>query len=169
MNAPKLPEWALRTADYRDRVAAAEARRLGVLEETWDGSQSQRSWAKKHGWPTPWLGFSKAFLDKMFESDDTYCLALQAPGLRLRIPKSSHTLTAQELAQFDEAYASRSWRWLVESLREIRRAVEAGVVVEVDGTSLRSFDSFYQWAHGRYHALEDDVTTGWIGDDSGQR
>jgi hypothetical protein len=52
----------------------------------------------------------------------------------------------------------------VESLREVRRAVEAGVVVHVDGKQLTSFDSFYSWAHGRYHALEDGYDS-WIGDD----
>ena len=44
--------------------------------------------------------------------------------------------------------------------------VEAGVVVQVEDTTLNSFDSFYDWAHGRYHKLEDDMRTGWIGDDS---
>ncbi len=63
-------------------------------------------------------------------------------------------------------YAERSFRWLVEDLREIRRAVEAGVVVQVEGATLTSFNSFYSWAHGRYHLLEDDTNTGWIGDDS---
>ena len=62
------------------------------------------------------------------------------------------------------AYAERSWRWLVESLREIRRAVEADVVVEIDGQQLKSFGSFYTWAHGRYHVLEDGYDP-WIGDD----
>jgi hypothetical protein len=45
---------------------------------------------------------------------------------------------------------------LVEELREIRRAGE--------GKTLRSFQSFYDWAHGRYHALEDGYDS-WIGDD----
>lgn len=58
------------------------------------------------------------------------------------------------------------WGSLVEELRDIRRAVEAGVVVEVENTKkLRSFNSFYTWAHGRYHALEDGYDS-WIGDDN---
>ena len=56
------------------------------------------------------------------------------------------------------------WGVLVEALREIRRAVEAGVAVKVEGKTLRDFDSFYTWAHGRYHALEDGYDS-WIGDD----
>ena len=53
---------------------------------------------------------------------------------------------------------------LVAGLREIRRAVAAGVVVYVDGKTLRSFGSFYNWAHGRYDALEEGYDS-WIGDD----
>ena len=50
--------------------------------------------------------------------------------------------------------------------REIRRAVEAGVVVKVEGTQtvLKTWQSFYDWAHGRYHMLEDGYDS-WIGDD----
>lgn len=47
---------------------------------------------------------------------------------------------------------------------EICRVVEAGVVVEIDGTTLNSWGSFYTWAHGRYHMLEDGYDS-WIGDD----
>ena len=53
---------------------------------------------------------------------------------------------------------------LVEELREIRRAVEAGVAVKVEGKTLRSWGAFYDWAHGRYRALEDGYDS-WIGDD----
>ncbi|HET8798916.1 MAG TPA: hypothetical protein VFO89_14580, partial [Thermoanaerobaculia bacterium] len=57
------------------------------------------------------------------------------------------------------------WGLLVEMLREIRRAVEAGVVVRVEeGVELRDWQSFYNWAHGRYHALEDG-SDAWIGHD----
>jgi hypothetical protein len=59
------------------------------------------------------------------------------------------------------------WGWLVEELREIRRAVEAGVVVKVEGTQtvLKTWQGFYDWAHGRYHMLEDGYDS-WIGDDN---
>ena len=45
-----------------------------------------------------------------------------------------------------------------------RRAIEAGSVVEVDGTALRSVGNFLKWAHARYHALEDGYDS-WYGDD----
>jgi hypothetical protein len=55
---------------------------------------------------------------------------------------------------------------LVSELCEIRRAVDVGVKVEIAGTDtvLRSWQGFYNWAHGRYHALEDGYDS-WIGDD----
>lgn len=72
----------------------------------------------------------------------------------------------------DELYAARSpdgrpasWRELVEELRRIRRTVEAGVAVEVEGGPvLKTWAEFYQWAHQRYHMLEDGWDQ-WIGDD----
>lgn len=81
------------------------------------------------------------------------------------------TVSAERLQELDWLYAQRSpsgrpteWGGLVDALREIRRAVEAGVVVEVDGRTLTSFATFYTWAHGRYHMLEDGYDR-WIGDD----
>lgn len=165
---PTLPEWALKSADVHDRQATLEARRLKVLQLTWKNDQAPRKWAKEHGWPTPWLSFTEAFLAKMLATDSDFALALFDSGVQITIPKSSYTIPQEELRELDEAYEERSWRWLVEALREIRRAVQAGVVVHVDGNTLKSFDSFYEWAHGRYHALEDDTGTGWIGDDSRQ-
>lgn len=81
-------------------------------------------------------------------------------------------ISAEKLKTLDEMYAARSpsghptsWRALVEELREIRRAVEAGAVVQVEGGgTLRTWQEFYDWAHGRYHMLEDGCDS-WIGDD----
>ena len=78
----------------------------------------------------------------------------------------------ERLRQLDALYEERSprgqpvrWRILVEELREIRRAVEAGVVIQVEGgPAMRSWQGFYEWAHGRYHMLEDG-SDNWIGDD----
>jgi len=88
-----------------------------------------------------------------------------------------HTLTIEMLKELDALYdetvimgvlGRRSTRWgtLVQELREIRRLVEAGVIVKIEGTPtvLNTWESFYAWAHGRYHALEDGYDS-WIGDD----
>lgn len=161
-----LPEWALTTAGPNDRLAAQSAHGRGVLQTRWKNDRSPREWAKQHGWPTPWFGFDEAFVAKLLESDESFELGLAESGIEISIPKKHHSISQEDLEEMDAAYRDHSWRWLVESLREIRRAVEAGVVVQVAGDTLRSFESFYKWAHGRYHALEDDGGTGWIGDDS---
>lgn len=88
-------------------------------------------------------------------------------------PKQERTITADELKELDELYAERSasgrptsWGILVNELRKIRRAVEAGTVVTVeDGPRLTTWQGFYSWAHGRYHMLEDGYDS-WIGDDN---
>jgi hypothetical protein len=81
-------------------------------------------------------------------------------------------VSAKELEALDALYEARSpsgrptsWHALVEELRGIRRAVEAGTVVQVEGeATLRTWQQFYAWAHGRYHMLEDGCDP-WIGDD----
>ena len=88
-----------------------------------------------------------------------------------------YTITAQQLQQLDALYAddgeapvhgprNRNWGLLVEALRAIRRQVEAGVVVKLEGTPtvLTTWQAFYAWAHGRYHLLEEGADH-WIGDD----
>ena len=87
-------------------------------------------------------------------------------------PKQERIITAEELNKLDQLYAARSpsgrptdWGTLVAELRSIRRAVEADVLVKIEGgQTLRSWQGFYDWAHGRYHMLEDGYDQ-WIGDD----
>ena len=147
-------------------------------------------WAQAQGWPTPWFSFRSAFLTKMLESflphqdarelfltkmlesDENFDLAVTESGVKVYFPKKEHTLSENDLKDLDAMYEATDgggrrptrWRYLVGALREIRRAVEAGVAVKVEGKTLRDFDSFYTWAHGRYHALEDGYDS-WIGDD----
>jgi len=56
---------------------------------------------------------------------------------------------------------------LVEELRKIRRLVEAGLMVKIEGTQtvLTTWQDFYDWAHGRYYKLEEGYDR-WIGDDN---
>lgn len=85
---------------------------------------------------------------------------------------TEYIVSAEDLSALDALYAKRSpsgqptsWRSLVEELRKIRRIVEAGTVVHVAGeATLRTWTEFYDWAHGRYHMLEDGCDP-WIGDD----
>ena len=82
-------------------------------------------------------------------------------------------LSLEKLNKLDALYAERSatgrptaWGALVEELRAIRRTIEAGTIVHVaDGPTLHTWQTFYAWAHGRYHMLEDG-SDHWIGDDN---
>jgi hypothetical protein len=163
---PGLPAWALTKATPADRLAAQRAHSQDVLAITWGDEKSTRAWARSQGWPAPRSHFEEAFIAKMLESDETFALALSESGIDVSVPKRDQTISSEKLSSLDALYAEGPWDLLVYWLREIRRAVEAGVVVQVEDTTLNSFESFYDWADGRYHKLEDDTRTGWIGDDS---
>jgi hypothetical protein len=165
MNDLYIPDWAFRPVEAGDRELVIAARDKS-LRVDWGDQNQVKAWAKEQGWPAPWFNFPGKFLDQMLANDENFAMALRNSGISLQIPVSSYTLPPIYIAEMDESYLERSYRGLVEELRGIRRAVMMGVVVEVDGKKLRTFDQFYQWAHGRYYLLEDDMNTGWIGDDS---
>lgn len=173
-----IPHWAMRRATPTDIVAVQQAQKQGYLQIKWVPIKEFRAWATSQGWRMPRFGFESAFIKKMLNSDEDFRLALGASGIDLEIPKESYTLTAGQLAEFDALYDEvqelgsggtyrSGWGALVGELREIRRAVEAGVKVLVpDKTEpLHSFQSFYTWAHGRYYLLEEGYDS-WIGDDN---
>lgn len=168
-----IPEWALRTATPEDQGFAREAQSLGRLRVRWPDLTALRSWARQRGWPVPWVGFKEAFLARMLGSREDFETALKESGIEVSIPRRDYTISKEKLAELDALYEQRStsgrpigWGTLVEELRQIRRAVEAGVVVSVEGAQgLRTWQDFYNWAHGRYHALEDGYDS-WIGDDA---
>ncbi len=181
------PLWALKTAGPGDRAEAVKAYRRGRLKTNWDphpyaaginygrkplSKGPSKAWAREQGWPTPWWSFRKAFLATLLENDENFRLGLTEGGVELYFPKREHTLSAEELQKLDDLYSERSadgrpsgWGSLVAALRDIRRAVEAGVTIKVEGKSLATWSSFYSWAHGRYHGLEDGYDS-WIGDDT---
>lgn len=103
----------------------------------------------------------------MLASEENFALAINASGIEMSIPRREVSLSAEWLSELD-ALSERpeDWGALVAELREIRRAVEAGVVVTADGARpMKSWQGFYSWAHGRYHMLEDGYDD-WIGDDA---
>jgi hypothetical protein len=161
----------MRPATAQDRELAAAARARDALRIKWPEKKALTRWAKAQGWPGSWFDYQGAFEKKMLESDALFALALAESGIEVQVPKERYAYPDAELKELDELYDERgdtgrptSWGLLVAGLRDIRRAVEAGVVVEVDGHRLTSFSSFYSWAHGRYHMLEDGYDS-WIGDD----
>ena len=166
-----LPSDFLQMATPADRELVEDARRRGTLQITWPERNALRQWAGKHGWRAPRFGFEESFTAKMLESEETFALALNESGIRLVVPSARYTLPPERLRNFDEWYDERgadgrpsAWGNLVEALRDVRRAVEAGIAVEIDGRTFRQFGDFYEWAHGRYHMLEDGYDR-WIGDD----
>ncbi len=168
-----LPAEAWKAAGPNDRARAEKAQERGAIQITWPEKDAIKAWARQRGWPAPWFGFKDAFLKQMFERDDSFGLAVRESGIRIAIPVERHVISDRQLREFDALYEERSgsgsgrptgWGRLVEELREIRRMVEAGIVVEVDGKTLESWQGFYTWAHGRYHMLEDGYDS-WIGDD----
>jgi hypothetical protein len=169
----EIPTWAMRPAGSGDRELVGETLGRGTAKVDWPDRKALRDWARRQGWSTPWLDFEQAFLARMLEDEASFEAALGESGLGIRIPKDEFAVSEADLAKLDALYEARSptgrptdWGLLVESLREIRRAVEAGVVVQVaGGPDLRTWQGFYDWAHGRYHMLEDGSDR-WIGDDS---
>lgn len=166
-----LPNWALEAAAPEDRERAEQAYHAGTMQLAWPESGKMRGWAKQQGWPAPWFIFEGGFIKKMFESDENFALALNDSGIEMAIPVGQYKVPAEHLQELDLLYEERddaghptSWGILVAGLRDIRRAVDAGVVVEVDGKKLNRPGSFYSWAHGRYPLLEDGYDS-WIGDD----
>lgn len=140
---------------------------------TWPQAKAVRTWAKQQGWSTPWFGFEEAFIAKMLETKEHFALAIEKSGIEIHIPRQDYTISGEIIQRLDAFYEERAstgqptgWGMLVEELRAIRRAVEAGVVVHIEGEQpLLSWQDFYHWAHGRYHMLEDGYDK-WIGDDS---
>jgi hypothetical protein len=168
-----LPAWALRTAAPDDQALAQEAHRHGKMRITWPDTKAVRIWANQHGWSTPWFGFEEAFIAQMLQTDTNFALAITNSGIKVHFPKQQCTISGETIRELDALYENRSsngrptgWDALVERLRDIRRVVEAGVAVHIEGEQpLLNWQQFYAWAHGRYSMLEDGADK-WIGDDS---
>jgi hypothetical protein len=168
---PPLPEWALQQAAPADLDAARAAHARGTLQITWPALPALRAWARQQGWPAPRFGFQPAFLNTLLANGDNFQAGLSQGGLALKHPRPHYALPPESLSELDALYADRSasgrpagWGPLVAALRELRRVVEAGVELRVEGAALRTWSDFYAWAHGRYHMLEDGYDQ-WIGDD----
>ncbi len=168
-----IPAWALRTLTSEDHILAKDAHQQGKIQIKWPNTQTLRNWAKQQRWPNPFFGFEEAFIAKMLETKENFELAIEKSGIEIQIPRQDYTISIEKIRELDLLYEERSatgrpnsWGILVEELREIRRAVEAGVVVNIEGEkSILDWQNFYSWAHGRYHMLEDGYDK-WIGDDA---
>lgn len=82
-------------------------------------------------------------------------------------------ISVEKLVELDALYAEGAaasgrrfaWGSLVERLRELRRAIEAGEVVQIAGRTGAGVGArLPQWAYQRYKLLEEGYDS-WIGDD----
>ncbi len=169
----KLPDWAVMTANPTDYEWSKKARLQGTIKLIWPDKKELQAWTRQQGWKTSWLSFESQFVDHMFANQQNFAKTLQESGMVLLIPRREVEITAKMLQEIDEDYARRNesgrpthWSSVVADLRAIRRAVEAGVVIKIAGqeTRLQTWQGFYEWAHGRYHMLEDGFDQ-WIGND----
>ena len=170
-----LPRWAIKKASQNDYKFTETAYRNGSCRLIWPIGNTIRIWAKQQGWPTSWMFFKTRFIKKVFENESNFALALQQSGLIIMIPLESYQYPESELKIMDKWYNNRKdmdelgmrpidWGFLVESLREIRRATEAGVKIDIDNQTLASTSDFFTWANSRYPLLAEGNDS-WYGDD----
>ena len=167
-----VPDWAKKFAEPDELASVKRARKYNRLDVIWPDIRPMRAWARLQGWDTPWLFFRDAFLEAMLESDTNFRLALAETGVQIMIPRKEVTIPIKRIDELDALYESRgedgrpdSWGMLVGELREIRRAAEVGVKINIEGgPRFFSWAGCYEWAHGRYSMLEDGYDS-WIGDD----
>jgi hypothetical protein len=153
-----IPAWAMRTAKAEDHACVRDSHNRGTMQIKWPNRKTLRDWTKLQAWPTPWFGFETAFLAKLFESQMNFERAINESGIEIHIPQREFTISVERLRELDALYEQRSpsgqpvcWGILVEELRKIRRAVQAGVVMQVEGGQrIWTWQGFYDWAHGRY-------------------
>jgi hypothetical protein len=79
-----IPGWAKRRV-APEKHSFSEVRRLHLQGRTQiqlPDVKDLKGWAKSRDWPTPWFGFKKAFIAKLFECDETFTLALRRESAR---------------------------------------------------------------------------------------
>lgn len=171
-----IPKEAFESAGFEHRQRAIDAHQKGVMQVVWSDSNQLKIWVKKQGWRVPWFKFNKYFISKMLESDENFALVLKESKLEVIIPKEYYNISDRTLHKWDAMYEEREdmgilgmrptrWGYLVESLREIRRIAEAGVIIQIEGQNIQNVGEFLTWVHSRYHGLEDGYDS-WVGDDN---
>ena len=158
-----LPNWALEKAGPHDRVRAKEAYEKETGRFTVPNRVSLKDWMKARGWKRSWISPEGSFYKQCFRDDSLFQLALKEEMVDIWIPKQTHQVSKADLAGIDQDYQTQDWSAAVAKLRDIRRALDAGVTIEIDGQPFKSSGSFYTWAHKRYHALA-EISNDWMMD-----
>ncbi|MCB0689644.1 MAG: hypothetical protein KDC53_24055 [Saprospiraceae bacterium] len=156
MTKSKSPDWEL----------VKKAHQAGTVKIELLNDASLRSWMKGNGWKSSWIFLEESFKKQLLSEEWKYRQALEGGIVEIMIPKDKVNISGETLKDLDESYEERSWSSLVESLRDMRRAVEAGVILEVEGKPIKTWNAWYSWAHSRYPGLEEGSDL-WIGDDRG--
>ena len=164
MKSTILPSWALRSATTAEREKAADAYYRSKAKTVFRDRKKLRSWIEYHGWKTSWLHLEDSFYKELFSNDEFFKEGLEDGVVEIFIPKESYTFSDEEFKNINDGYSAREFNWVVEYLREIRRAIEAGILVEIDGLQLKSEIAFYNWVDKQFHILE-EVADKWIGND----
>ncbi len=160
----KIPSWALTKAGTEDRKAVKKAFEKKNAHFVFKDRKKLKPWMKSKKWRTSWLFPEQSFYRALFENDENFQTALSENVVEIFLPKSTYEIPDKEIQEIDQHYEQEEWDWAVESLREIRRAIDAGVVIQIGDQEFTSAGSFYTWAHKRYHILE-EASDKWILDD----
>jgi hypothetical protein len=158
-----LPNWALEKAGPNDRVRSKAAYQQKTGRFTVPNRVSLKDWMLARGWKRSWLSPEGSFYKQCFQDDVLFQLALKDQMIDIWIPKAMHQVSAANLAAIDEDYQQKDWSAAVAQLRDIRRAIDAGITIELDGQTFISSGAFYTWAHQRYHVLE-EISNDWMMD-----
>lgn len=157
----QLPTWALEKAEPQDRDRARNAYQKKTGRFTITNRATLKDWMKAQAWKQSRFALEGSFYKQCFQDDDYFRTALEEQVVEMWIPKQSHQVSKTDLASMDKDYNDREWAAAVAQLKDIRRAIDAGVTIEVDGQTFKSSGSFYNWAHKRYHSLE-EASDDWI-------
>ena len=159
-----VPNWALTRARFEDRIKVKKAFEKRNAHFVFKDRKKLKSWMKSKKWRTSWLFPEKSFYQALLANDENFQTALSENVVEILVPKSTYKVPEKEIEKIDQYYEQEEWDWAVECLREIRRAIDAGVVIKIGDQQFTTAGSFYTWAHKRYHILE-EASDKWILDD----
>lgn len=159
-----IPNWALRKAGPEDKALAEQAFKDARANLKLTDRTGMKTWMKSRGEKISWLRPSASFYKQLLASEESFREVLAIGVMEIWIPKYSYTVPEDFLATVDQLYAEKDWNTAVEYLREIRRAIDLGVKVQIEDKTFTSASTFYNWAHQRYHVLE-EAADKWILDD----
>ncbi|MCB0656374.1 MAG: hypothetical protein KDC57_09580 [Saprospiraceae bacterium] len=157
----ELPSWALRYAQIDDRAITKKFMAKHSAQVVFADRPRLKNWMKQRGWPRSLFGLESTFLKQMLASDERFNEAIVDQVVEIKIPVEYYVMSKEDLQSFDEAYQNGEYDAVVAGLKEYRRAIDAGVTLEIEFKKYTSTAAFYTWAHNRYHRLE-EMADSWL-------